>query len=126
MILFSWVLILLNIGHFFGDYTHLSKPSMLAAKKFGTPLRPILEHAIVHAVLAFIIAIFMNVLFLKAILIFSIMLVTHFLIDMVKGKLNKEVPILQDPTQYWHWWAFGIDQFLHQVVLIALAQLICM
>ena len=45
----AWLLAFLLIGHFLGDFTPLSTPSMLRAKAVGTPLGPIGAHAAVHA-----------------------------------------------------------------------------
>lgn len=47
-----------------------------------------------------------------------IQLVTHFLIDLWKGRMNKWFPSLQSPTNKWHWVIFGFDQLLHSLIII--------
>lgn len=112
------LLILLNFCHWIADYTWLSTDEMLSAKKFGEPLFPILKHALVHAVLTFAVVFF---LFSdKSVVAALIMLITHFLIDLSKGKMNKWFKVLQSPSNKLHWVVFGGDQFLHQVVIITI------
>ncbi len=117
-------LIVLNICHWMGDYTHLSTSWMLSAKRFGKPYFPILVHALVHSLLFFL-AIWVLHDFEKALLAASIQLPTHFLIDVMKGKLNVWFPKLQEITNKYHWWVFGIDQMLHHLVIILTAYLVC-
>ena len=116
-------LIILNVCHFAGDYTHLSRPWMLAAKKNGTPLLPILAHASVHGVLmAIAIGAMCGAWF--GLLTFAIQVPTHFAIDVAKGRLNTMGGDVANPASYWHWWAFGGDQFLHQLVIILIAYIV--
>lgn len=117
-------LILLNICHYLGDYTHLSRPYMLAAKRFGTPLSPIIAHAWVHAGLMAIPLIFIthNIHLTGLLVLFQF--VTHFIIDVLKGKFNYWFKAFQNNTAYPHWYLFGFDQFLHQLVIIIMAYFI--
>lgn len=117
-------LIILNICHLLGDYTHLSTSWMLSAKRFGTPLLPILAHAGVHTLL------FATALFIihgpEAALIGAlIQLPTHFLIDVMKGKMNVWFPKLQDMSNKFFWVLFGVDQTLHQLVIILTTYIVC-
>lgn len=106
-----------NIAHFFGDYVFVND-SMLKAKKLGNP---ILVHSAVHSFLMSVSCLFINP---KAVFfIFSIQFVSHFLIDLLKGKLNYWFPSLSFPKNKSYWIVFGLDQFLHQLV-IALQTLI--
>ena len=34
------------------------------------------------------------------------------------GKLNVLFPVLKSPENKSHWWVFGADQLLHQIVII--------
>lgn len=104
--------------HFLADYTHLSTKWMLDAKRFGKPLFPIFIHASVHAML-------MSVVIGAAIGFTStwgwlviLQWVSHFLIDVWKGKMNAWFPSLQSPANKWHWVVFGGDQFLHAAIII--------
>lgn len=117
------VLIVLFFCHFLADYTHLSTAWMLGAKKLGTPLIPILTHAGVHAILMLITLCFMfapekgeEILYVAL-----FQLVTHFLIDVWKGKMNYWFPSLQNPANIWHWIIFGIDQYFHALVIILIS-----
>ncbi len=43
---------------------------------------------------------------------------SHFLIDVLKGRLNGWFPSLQSPANKIHWIVFGADQFAHALVII--------
>lgn len=90
---------------------------MLNAKKYGKPLYPIFVHALVHALL------FFGVVWLlydtdKAVFAGLFQLCTHFMIDLVKGKINFWFRKLEDPSNKFHWWLFGADQLMHHLVII--------
>lgn len=113
------ILIGLFICHWLADYTHLSTVWMLNAKKFGKPILPILTHAMVHTLLM---GIFLGCLGVSnAILLMVVQLITHFLIDVWKGRMNGWFPALQSPTNKWHWVVFGFDQLLHAIVIIVIS-----
>lgn len=115
--IFVITLIVLNICHWLADYTHLSTAWMLKAKQFGRPFFPIFVHAGVHALLFFT-AIFALCGLDAALLAAAIQLPTHFIIDVLKGRMNGWFPPIQSPANKFHWWVFGVDQFLHQCVII--------
>lgn len=117
------LLFLYNVGHFLADYTQLSTKWMLDAKRFGQPLVPIMAHAGWHAFFVFVVSMSFRVGIVKSVALCIIQLLTHFLIDTVKGRLNAWYPALQSPANPLHWYVFGFDQFLHQVVLIITAGL---
>ena len=114
------LIILLLFCHYLADFTHLIRPEMLQAKQFGTPLFPIFIHACVQGTLMFVVLLFFTefqtVLFLTAIEI-----ITHFAIDIWKGKMNVWFPQFSSPTKQEYWYIFGFDQFLHQSVIVFLA-----
>lgn len=116
-------LILFNFCHWLGDYTHLSNKWMLDAKKLGTPLFPIFTHALIHATLFFFVVLFLFSL-KSATFAFLIQLLSHFIIDVLKGKINYKLPKLQNPANKFHWWVFGIDQYFHQLFIIIITYLI--
>ncbi len=113
-------LFLLFACHWAADYTHLSTKWMLDAKRFGTPSLPILAHAAVHATLMGLLTFIFGYGLLSALYVFLFQLVTHFLIDVWKGKMNIWFPILQNPAIKWHWWVFGFDQLLHAYVILTI------
>lgn len=117
------LLILLFICHFLADYTHLSTNWMLSAKRLGSPLFPIFIHACVHAGLMGITLMWYSVYVDRIhiygwIFLVHFQLISHFLIDVWKGKVNVWFPSLQNPANKWHWIVFGFDQLLHAIVII--------
>lgn len=117
------LLLSLLFCHFLADYTHLSTNKMLAAKKFGTPLLPILEHASVHGTLMFLTMMLLLPWSPNIFTLASIQIVSHFIIDTLKGKMNYWFPVFQSPANKAHWYLFGFDQFLHVYVIIRMVQL---
>lgn len=115
------ILIGLFICHFLTDYTHLSTSCMLNAKRLGEPLFSIFAHAGMHAILMFLfLVLFTNDLGL--VLKLSVFqLATHFLIDLLKGKMNSWFFAIQSPANKWHWFVFGFDQLLHSIVVILMS-----
>lgn len=123
------LLLILFFCHFLADYTHLSTNWMLNAKRLGKPLLPIFCHALIHALLmALALEIYFtyklpgyDALDFKYTIVdelFAFQLITHFLIDLWKGKMNTWFPSLQNPANKWHWVIFGADQYLHAIVII--------
>lgn len=131
----SILLLALFFCHFLADYTHLSTNKMLAAKRLGTPLWPIFQHAFVHALLMGIVieaymyyTIVDYTCFTLSFTIpdncFLLQLFSHFIIDVWKGKMNKWFPSMSDPRNKSHWYLFGIDQLFHACVIIFMVKMI--
>jgi hypothetical protein len=118
------ILIGLFICHFLADYTHLSTNWMLNAKRLGKPFYPIFTHAFIHASLMLAVLSLFGIIGFKLLILFLIQLITHFLIDVWKGRMNGWFPELQSPANKWHWVVFGFDQFLHALVIIIMVSLI--
>jgi hypothetical protein len=117
------LLIGLFICHFLADYTHLSTAWMLNAKRLGKPIYPIFTHAFIHASLMLVLlALVFGLSGFKLALLFVFQLITHFLIDVWKGRMNGWVPTLQSPANKWHWVVFGFDQLLHAIVIILMVK----
>lgn len=111
------LLFLLMFCHWLADFTHLSTPWMLKAKQIGKPLFPIFIHACIHGALMCIVLLFFASLNVVVVLtVFQI--ITHFCIDILKGKLNVWFPALADPKEPFHWYVFGLDQMAHQAVIV--------
>jgi hypothetical protein len=112
------LLLLLFFCHFLADFTHLSTQRMLNAKRLGTPLIPIFDHAAAHSVLMMIV-IFIFIQDISFVFYLGgFQALTHFMIDVWKGKMNAKFPKLLDNTNKFHWILFGFDQFLHATVII--------
>ena len=110
------MLYLLFLCHFLGDYTHLSTRKMLNAKKLAKPLLPIFYHSVVHGVLILVPLLLFN--YNKIYYAFIVMVLSHFLIDVSKGLVNRYFEQTRDISKTIFWIVFGLDQFLHSVVLI--------
>lgn len=95
---------------------------MLNAKRFGKPLFPIFVHAGVHAVLVAVVLFFYCEVPLLLVLA-GFEWITHFLIDVLKGRLQSVFPVLNDSHRSPFWMLFGADQFLHILVLIMISHL---
>lgn len=101
---------------------------MLNAKRLGKPFFPIYCHAFVHFILM---GLFLRIIYgewgdsydLIAKVLY-LQLITHFLIDVWKGRMNSWFPSLQSPANKWHWVIFGFDQFLHATVIVFMYHLI--
>jgi hypothetical protein len=119
-----FLVLTLFLAHYLGDFTHLSTPKMLEAKRFADKKMPILAHAFVHAILqAFVFAVFGFSVNAVASSFFA-HLFFHFCIDVWKGKMNANFEILQNPAKKPHWYIFGLDQFFHQVTILIVVYLL--
>ncbi|OZI06606.1 hypothetical protein BWI93_19190 [Siphonobacter sp. BAB-5385] len=116
-------LILFNLVHFAADFTHLSTPWMLSAKRFGKPVLPIAAHALLHTTLFLLVGLCIAEAW-AAIVVALIQFITHGSIDVLKGRINARYASLQSPANPYHWYVFGFDQLLHQLVIIYSAYLL--
>lgn len=121
----AMLLMALLIAHYLGDFTPLATAHMQRAKANGGPMGPIAAHAAVHGVLVGLAALIVvrpsvPVLALAA----SIELVAHFAIDAIRARIGARVPALTDSNSNPFWWALGLDQLLHGLVLIGIAVLV--
>lgn len=119
------LLVALLIGHNLGDFTPLATASIRRAKAEGGPLHLIAVHAAVHGVLVGLAALIVvgpapPVLALAV----GLELVTHFGIDATRTRLGLRVPALADMHSNAFWWALGVDQLLHGLVLVGIAFLL--
>ena len=120
-----YLLIALFFCHFIADFTWLSTTWMLNAKSVGKPLLPIFAHAAVHALLMAIVLAFGHLTFALWFNLVMFQLLSHFLIDLWKGRMNVWFPIVTSPANKWHWILFGFDQFLHAVVICIMYSIVC-
>jgi len=112
-------------AHYLGDFTPLSTPEMLAAKTNAKPMWLIAAHALVHAVLIGLVILIVafpswTILGLAA----AIEFISHFVLDAGRAQLGRRVPELNNPSRNVFWYALGLDQFAHALVLIGLALLV--
>lgn len=103
----------LLISHFIFDYGKALTPSMIRDKSIGKPGWPIALHAFLHS-LGVSIVLLLNSVSLNLVIPLALFeFITHFGIDVFKGKIETTFPVLKDPKQAYHWHLFQIDQFLH-------------
>jgi len=121
---YTILLMALFFCHFLADFTHLSTSWMLDAKRFGKNLFPIYAHASVHSALMAIVLIPTHISLYAFGFLVLFQLNTHFIIDVLKGRMNGWFPSLQSPANKWHWIVFGFDQFLHAVVIILMVHFV--
>lgn len=118
------ILICLFVCHWLCDYTPLSTKWMLDAKRIGTPLYPIFVHAFIHASFMLVTLSLFGASGLKLAILFLFQLFTHFVIDVLKGKMNVWFPIVSNPANKSHWVIFGLDQLLHSIVIVIMVYIL--
>jgi len=115
----------LLLAHTLGDFTPLATPRMLRAKSDGRPIGPIAAHAAVHGLLAGLAVLLVVRPPLSTVaLVSGVVLSTHLLIDLAKARVGLRVPVVKDVGANPFWWALGVDQLLHGLVLIGVAFLV--
>ena len=117
-----YILLSLLICHFLADYC-LTTHGMIAAKAKGWPLLPIVGHAAVHAILMGAALDVLGISWKMCLWLAALQLVTHFVIDTMKGVLTGHFPLLADNTQKPFWILYGFDQLLHLLVILLIAYL---
>ena len=111
------LLLALLAGHYLADYC-LTLPIMIRAKTDGRNLWPIALHAGIHATLVAVVLIVWGTTLERIVILLGTELITHFLIDLSKAKLSFRYPLLADMCQKPYWMVYGLDQLLHQIVII--------
>ena len=113
------LLIVLLVGHYLADFC-LTTPAMIRAKVDGRKVGPILLHAGVHALLVGVCLLVFGVPWKLLLFLMLAELVSHFLIDMVKGRLTARSQELADMQQKSYWMLYGFDQLLHLLVIVGI------
>ena len=113
------LLIALLVCHYLADFC-LTLPSMIRAKADGRRVGPILGHAAVHAVLMGLCLLVYGVSWRMLLILMGVELVSHFLIDTGKGRLSVRYPLLTDQGKKPYWMIYGLDQLLHQLVVVGI------
>jgi len=130
------LLLALNLAHFLGDFTPLSK-WFIAAKRYGKPIGLVLAHGAVNGALyGMVVGIIMGFapfsaygvetrhsLLLLIATVFAIETITHTLIDVLKGRIAHKFPIAENTNKQTYWTIMGADQLLHQAVLVFIVYL---
>lgn len=112
-----FLILFLLLCHYLADFC-LTSPAMIQAKADGRNPWPILLHAGLHAGLVGICLLCWHSPWKPLLLLVLLELVSHFLIDTMKGRLTARFPILADMQQKPYWMLYGLDQLLHLMVLV--------
>ena len=111
------LLVALLVCHYIADFC-LTSPVMIRAKADGRNVWPIMLHASVHALLMGLCLLIWGVEWNMLLSLFVVELVSHFLIDMSKGRLSVYCPKLADQQKKPYWMLYGFDQLLHLLVIV--------
>lgn len=110
-------LLTLFLCHYLADFC-FTFPSMIRAKVDGRNPWPILLHAAIHAGLVGVCLVCWQVPWKLMLLMLLLELVSHFLIDVAKGRLSARFTSLADPQKKPYWMLYGFDQLLHLSVIV--------
>ena len=111
------LLIFLLVCHYLADFC-FTTPKMIRAKADGRDPWPIMLHAAIHAGLMTICLLLWAISWKAVLLAMAVEGGTHFLIDWTKARLSARLPILADNRQKPYWMFYGLDQLLHQMVIV--------
>lgn len=113
------LLVSLLACHYLADFC-LTSPAMIKAKADGRNLLPILLHASIHGALMGVSLLIWEVSWKWLLSMIVMEIVSHFFIDLAKARLSAKYPCLADQQQKSHWMVYGLDQLLHQLVIVAI------
>lgn len=120
-----WLLAGLLAAHCAGDFSPLATARMLEAKANGGPLLSIAGHAAVHTLLVGLVLVLLAGPALTALAIAAgLVFVTHFALDAGRALLGRRFRVLNDTRERAFWYALGLDQLGHGLVLVGVAALI--
>ena len=119
------LLISLLFCHYLADFC-LTTPAMIRAKADGRNPWPIILHAAIHASLMAIFLLLWATSWKAVLLAMVVEWGTHFLIDWTKARLSARFPRLADQQQKPYWMLYGLDQLLHQLVIVGIWYYCCM
>lgn len=113
------LLIALLLCHYLADFC-LTWPALIRSKADGRNVWPILLHAAVHAVLMGGCLLMFGVNIELTLWLMLLEVGTHFIIDTCKAAISVKILLLADIKQKPYWVLFGLDQLLHQLVVVVI------
>lgn len=113
----AFLLIVLLVCHYLADFC-LTMPVMIRAKADGRKLWPIALHATIHAVLIGLCLLAYGVGWQLLLVLMMTELISHFIIDVLKAQISIQFPSWSDSRHKPYWMLYGLDQLLHQMVVI--------
>ncbi len=117
-----YLLVLLGLCHWLGDFSHLTTKWMQEAKRYGHPFEPILAHACAHGGLMCLALQLSSASQTRILWTCLFQVLMHFCIDMTKGALNGLYPSLENQREKPYWYIFGFDQFLHFFTILVMVK----
>jgi len=117
MIKLALLLATLLVCHYLADFC-LTSPAMIKAKADGHNPWPILLHASIHAGLIGLCLMCWSITWKLLLILVLVELISHFLIDMTKGRLTAHYAVLADMQKKPYWMLYGFDQLLHVLVIV--------
>ena len=111
------VLVSLITCHYLADFC-LTWPELIQSKADGRNAWPIMQHAAIHALLMGVCLLICGIVLRLSLLMMAFEWATHFLIDTAKARLSVVFPILADVKHKPYWMLYGLDQLLHQLVIV--------
>lgn len=113
------LLVALLICHYLADFC-ITSQTMIRAKADGRNPWPIAFHATIHAVLIGLCLLVYYVDWKLLLVLMMIELVSHFVIDVLKAQISIRFPYLSDNRHKPYWVLYGLDQLLHQMVVVVI------
>lgn len=119
------LLVLLLVAHYLGDFTPLATRTMQEAKAGFRSPGPIVAHAAVHGALV-LLAVTLSVRgpWTLPLVAAGVEFGTHLAIDLTRTRIGLRWAALQDPARGPFWYALGLDQLAHGLVLVWIAALV--
>ena len=118
-----WILLLLTIAHFIGDYCYVIKwlhNKIQNAKINCNDYGYFFVHGALNGLIyAGVAAIFAWHLPWIIITVFLLEFVSHTGIDWMKSNINRKLKL--QPTKWLFWFFLGLDQFFHSIFLLLVA-----
>lgn len=111
------LLIALLVCHYLADFC-LTMPVIIRAKTDGKSLWPIVFHATIHAVLIGLCLVVYGIRWQLLLALMMAELISHFVLDVSKTQISIRFPYWSDHRRKPYWMLHGLDQLLHQLVLI--------
>ncbi len=111
------VLVSLIVCHYLADFC-LTWPGLIRAKADGKDLWPIVLHATIHALLMGFCLLVNGIEWQLLLLLMLLELLSHFIIDTTKARLSIRFPYCADMQCKTYWMLYGLDQLLHQLVIV--------
>ena len=107
----------LLVCHYLADFC-LTMPMMIRAKADGKHPWPIALHAAIHAILMAMCILIYGTGWSLLLVSLTVEFISHFAIDVSKARISNIFSHLSDNRHKPYWVLYGLDQLLHQMVIV--------